>query len=121
AAPHMLKLIDQLSKRRGVKARRFYPIVLLKSRQRCRVKAREKQRPQPEDALGVGHVADDFLDAPFARRVTPRARVGGKRPQKSQRRLGLRLHRRAEIIFGHQADVAAIVFGMLGWLWPTNE
>src|SRR5213592_3757348 len=67
--PGGAQLADEIGERAGVEPCNRDIRVLIESRQRRGIAARDPQRPVGHDALDVGEVADDFLDAPFTVRV----------------------------------------------------
>src|SRR5207253_6233219 len=91
-----------------------HPGVLIEARERDRVAAGKAQRAIGEHALGVGHVPDDLLDAPFPRGVAVQRLGLGQAGEHGLRRPALILEGAQQVPVGDLVDVAPVVRGVLG-------
>jgi hypothetical protein len=108
-ASAVLELRGQVAEQAPAEAGGGHVVVLLEPGQGIAVAAREAQRAIAEDALGVGHVAHDFLDAPLALLVAEVAFPLRQPVQEGQGPLELLLQEEAHVALGHQAHVTAVI------------
>ena len=85
------------------------PFILLESRQRRRIAARDPEHPIAEDPLGIGHVQQRFLERPLPRPVRLfRGGVGHRLEQRDGlEQLGAQMV--ANVAVRDQRDVLAVV------------
>ena len=103
---HILDVACGVRRRRG-------PHLFVHARQRRLVVARDVQQPVGEHPLGIGHVANHFLDVPLSFRVSIGRPVLGQPCQllESRNLLPQRRHRARR---RHAVDVARVVVVELG-------
>src|SRR5207302_3915244 len=68
-SPHVRELFHHAAERPSIEIRIGHVIVLLKTGQRRLVIATDTECTVSKDTFGVGHVAYEFFDAPFAGRI----------------------------------------------------
>jgi hypothetical protein len=82
--------------------------VLIESRQRCLIAAGDSQGAVAHHPFGIGHMADDFLQTPFAFGIAKAASIRRSEQQLSSLQ-NLRGKKLEQVSFGYASDVAGIV------------
>ena len=119
--PRGAQLPDEIGQRAAIELGDGDVGVLVESGQRRRVAARDAQRPVGHDALDVGEMADDFLDAPFAAAIAVHRVRLGEAAQQRGRVLDLCRAHDHRIELRDAIHVADVVRRNLVGLGPSNR
>jgi len=119
-APHRDEFFDQVRQSTVRKRTITHVVILLKPLDGCGIRSCNAQGAIGKDALGVAHVAQNFLGAPLAGRV-PKVPFFFVPARKQQERVPpLLLEDRQNILTGNEGDVAIVLMSILTGLWPAG-
>ena len=120
-AAHRDELFDQIAHRPLREPTIADIIVLLKTLQRRSVSPRNAQGAIGEDALGVADMAENFLGAPFLRRVAEVALLLIAAGEQQHRFAALLVERIENVVAPHQGNVALVIGRVFARLGPGNS
>src|SRR6185503_25609 len=98
---NMLEFLGKVAEAALVEVCSPNEVVLLETRERCRVSPAKPKRAIRKHSLAVDHVAEQFLYAPLAFSVTEVSSILGNSADQSQRPVKLRAERGDDIAIRH--------------------
>src|ERR1039458_5765676 len=95
-------------------------VVLLEAFEGRGVGARDAQGTISEDALGIADVAEDFLRAPFVRRVAEVSIVIVAAGEQQHHLAALLVERVENVVARNERNITVVIGRVLAGLWPGD-